>query len=563
MAVASAPPVKVLENAQNVVLNNPIFVDSSSYMNIHDNHAKRDGLRDLLAHSMRGAFHDSSDRWPPPQCHYDSRQELRSKITAWGTGASVEIHEPVLWMYGPFGVGKSAIAQSSADALAERKKLIGSLFFSRSNGLNNPNHVFTSIAAQLALIFPPFANILDRKVRENPTLLTAARPIQFEELIVKPLHQLQSQLTSIEGSVVILDGLDEIDGVDAQCDIIRIVAKSVREQTTPFRWFIASRPEPHIQRAMQTVEFSSLLHHLEIPLSPIDDHEILAFFTQELDRIGNEHDLSSSWCGEAEIATLVKLAHGLWAYVAAVIRFIASSNSLGPIAQLRLVLSLAEGPGQKMRTNPLAAIDQFYDLIMRQIPSEVVLTARKLLLINEIYPLSNSFGRNNDPDDFALANALGLSRDEFHVACGFLQSVLHLQTIHRRLSGVLAGGGLVVRFYHASFMEYLSDSERSSEFCIYNSECFEELLREIIQRVHEVHSRGAATSRATREAPSSVIQPMVLVAALSEAQDVKPSFFTGPREKQGHLLDFPRQRDGVYIKVAPLICIERETEQYR
>ena len=157
---------------------------------------------------------------------------------------------------------------------------------------NNPDRVFTSIAYQLAVKFPPIGDILDRKTLKDPTVLTAARPVQFEELLVKPLQQITSQNVPIEGWVIILDGLDEIDGptaeVDgrtAQAEIIDIVAKSIRERSTPFRWFILSRPESHIQREMGADDVSSLLHSLDLPLSSQDDHDILTFFEKELDKI--------------------------------------------------------------------------------------------------------------------------------------------------------------------------------------------------------------------------------------------------------------------------------------
>ena len=195
-------------------------------------------------------------------------------------------------MYGPFSVGKSAIAQSCAESLATENKLCASIFFSRSKKRNNPDRVFTSIAYQLAVKFPPIADILDRKTLKDPTVLTAARLVQLEELLVKPLQQITSQNVPIEGWVIILDGLDEIDGptaeVDgrtAQAEIIDIVAKSIREHTTPFRWFILSRPEPHIKRAMGADDVSSLLHSLDLPLSSQDDHDILTFFEKELDKI--------------------------------------------------------------------------------------------------------------------------------------------------------------------------------------------------------------------------------------------------------------------------------------
>ncbi|KAJ3572042.1 hypothetical protein NP233_g3346 [Leucocoprinus birnbaumii] len=443
---------------------------------------ERPGLDRLLAHSMRDAFHDSSGRWPPPRCHYDSRQELKTKITDWATGRSAEIPEFLLWMYGPFGVGKTAIAQTCADTLADEDILGGSLFFSRPNNRNNPDYIFPSLAYQFALNSPEFADLLEQIILKRPTLLTAARHVQFQELIVKPLREVMTRDPRVQHWTVILDGFDEVDGIEAQCDIINIIVASIRDQTTPFRWFIASRPEPHIQRTMRAKNVSPILSQINIPLSPENDHEILTFFTKELEKIGEQYDLPPSWCSEANLATLVKFANGLWVCVSTVVRFIGSSKSLGPTEQLRLVLSVAKKSSSS--ANPLAAMDLFYSLIMRQIPSDVAPTVQKILLLNKAYHI-NCAEVNHILE---LANVLGLSREGFYTACDFLQSILYIQD-HEAVEKTL-------RFHHASFMEYIWDDKRSGEYWIHG-DCLEALRREVISSINDVHSRSKGNNPVT------------------------------------------------------------------
>jgi predicted NACHT family NTPase len=46
---------------------------------------------------------------------------------------------------------------------------------------------------------------------------------------------------------ILLDGLDELEREDAQCQIIKLITAFVHEhRDTPLVWVIASRPEPHI-----------------------------------------------------------------------------------------------------------------------------------------------------------------------------------------------------------------------------------------------------------------------------------------------------------------------------
>ncbi|KAJ3555396.1 hypothetical protein NP233_g12221 [Leucocoprinus birnbaumii] len=451
MADSLSGPSRMFEGAHNLAFYNPTFIGNAGQM------PGKLGLDKLLAHSMRGAFHDSSDRWPPPRCHYDSRQEIRSIILDWGTGRSETIKQFLLWMHGAFGVGKSAIAQNSAEALEKEKKLIASLFFSRPNHRNNPNEIFPSLAYQFALRCPQFADIANREVMNNPTILTAALPHQFQQLIVTPLRQILSEVDiDIEGSVIILDGLDEINGTDAQCDIIDIIATSIRDRTTPFRWFILSRPEAHIQRAMRARNVTPLLRALDLPLSSEDDHEILTFFMKELQIIGEQRGLPPTWCSDADFAVLVKLAGGL---------------------QLRLVLSLAQKQRKPLATNPLAAMDMFYNLIMDQIPPEVASTVSKILLFKALNP-ARDFKLF---EILAITNILQLTIEEFMTACDFLQSVLFVQNDE--------GHPSEIAFYHASFMEFVQSSERSGRYCIFG-EPLEDLQPEVVNRVLTVLQSG-------------------------------------------------------------------------
>ncbi|KAJ3565951.1 hypothetical protein NP233_g7314 [Leucocoprinus birnbaumii] len=73
-------------------------------------------LNDLLKRSMPDTFLDSSGRHPPPISHLGTRREYIDKVTNWAIGEP-DKQQPMLWMHGPFGIGKTAVAQSFAEAL--------------------------------------------------------------------------------------------------------------------------------------------------------------------------------------------------------------------------------------------------------------------------------------------------------------------------------------------------------------------------------------------------------------------------------------------------------------
>ena len=96
-----------------------------------------------------GAAYDSQERFPAPRCHPGTRTELLNKIEEWiGAGAGRGAMD-LLWLHGPAGAGKSAIAQTVAEICAERGQLAASFFFSRSSPDRNAlKHLFPTIAVQ-------------------------------------------------------------------------------------------------------------------------------------------------------------------------------------------------------------------------------------------------------------------------------------------------------------------------------------------------------------------------------------------------------------------------------
>ncbi|KAF5347623.1 hypothetical protein D9756_010667 [Leucocoprinus leucothites] len=408
------------------------------------------GLAQLLKYSMPDAFYNSSARYPPPKCHLGTRKEYITLITKWVLGVS-DRKEPILWMRGPFGVGKSAVAQSCAEVLAPVNKLAATLFFSGSNeDRDDPRRVFTSIAYQIATKFPSFREIIDKHMVEDPALATTSLSTQFEDLLIHPLREAATAGSGLEGRVVIIDGLDECRGTAEQSEIVRIIATSAHNRTTPFRWFITSRPEDPIIRTMNSPAVSPVRSRVELPVSRQIDHEILLFLTDEFEKIREDHSLPESWPPDEALALLVERGAGLWVYIAIMVRFIKDENSYGPKDQLRIVLEFAKDVfGKAGVDNPLAEMDFFYILIMQRIPLKLRPTVQKILLAHSTAQLNPKM----------IANALCLSKEQLRCACASIQSVMEF-----RGSDIYF---MDINFYHASFLDFMKDPQRSKELCIH------------------------------------------------------------------------------------------------
>ncbi|KAJ3559731.1 hypothetical protein NP233_g11188 [Leucocoprinus birnbaumii] len=377
--------------------------------------------------------------------------------------------EPILWMRGPFGVGKSAVAQSCAEELERRKKLISTLFFSRSNAnRDDPRRLFISIAFQIASRCKLFRDIIESHIQMDPSFASKSASAQFQELLVTPLSQSNVTLNGLDGCVVIIDGLDECRGTKEQCEIIRIIAASVQNHTTPFRWFITSRPEDHIIRTMNIFSVKSVISCIELPISRHIDYEILTYLTDEFEDIRQQHSLPDSWPSEETLALLVQHAAGLWIYVATIVRFIRNENSFGPQDQLRIVIDFLKDVSTKLEShNPLSEMDLFYTLILEQIPLAIRTTVRKLLLFRSVLPayLVGFFGNKT-----SISYAIHLTSDQFERCSAALRSVVEFE-------------GNRIQFYHTSFLDFMKDPERSKALCVHGQFLIE-YRREAFKRLH-------------------------------------------------------------------------------
>ena len=68
--------------------------------------------------------------------------------------------------------------------------------------------------------------------------------VQAQRLIIEPSKLVQPILP--HPLIIIIDGLDECEGHDLQCDIFKLVVQVSMDPSVPFRFIIASCPEHQI-----------------------------------------------------------------------------------------------------------------------------------------------------------------------------------------------------------------------------------------------------------------------------------------------------------------------------
>ncbi|KAJ7878470.1 hypothetical protein B0H13DRAFT_1516093, partial [Mycena leptocephala] len=118
-----------------------------------------------------------------------------------------------LWLYGPAGAGKSALAQSLCEKLKEEGRLGGSFFFKRGHpSRGNAKKLFPTITYQLALLLPELRKLIPATIENDSAIIDRSLSDQLHELIIKPC-----QKSSLPDPVlIVIDGLDEFYGQDIQ-----------------------------------------------------------------------------------------------------------------------------------------------------------------------------------------------------------------------------------------------------------------------------------------------------------------------------------------------------------
>ncbi|KAF9441630.1 hypothetical protein P691DRAFT_852581, partial [Macrolepiota fuliginosa MF-IS2] len=284
-------------------------------------------------------------------------------------------------------------------------------------------------------------------VLRDPLVLEKSIKAQFHDLLAQPLRELKDMGIGVgEDAVIIIDGLDECDGKDAQRTIIQIIIASVHKQSTPFLWAFFSRPEPHIMAAFSSKQATDVCLRLNLPVSRDADGDIETYLRNGFRMIRAEHDFPPAfiWPSEEEIHQLVDQSAGLFIYTVSAIRYVEGPGASDPTVRLRSLLELGN---TKTSDNPLANLDRFYTLILEQVP-EGTLPNALLLLSALTTTLSIDSAR-------CICTILEFSLAKFYSAVINLHSVLNVTTYDN-------GAPRKLLFYHASFSDFLRNKARST-----------------------------------------------------------------------------------------------------
>ena len=420
-----------------------------------------------------GAFHNSSERYDPPKCHPSTRIGVLQHIMAWIIN-DLENLCFFMWLYGPAGAGKSAIAQSIAELCYNENLLAASFFFSRTAvGRSDEYRLIPTLVYQLCLSMPPIRKYVEDIIQKDPSIVSRSLEAQMRGLIVDPLRRAlldEKDAISLRSGpkLIIIDGLDECGTSKVQRYVLSVLATAVQEIPLPISFLIVSRPEQIIRDVFHAEPLCSMTRRLALDDSYRPDDDIKLFLQSKFDEIKKNHPLCSllppEWPSDSNIGHLVQKSSGQFIYASTVMKYLDSPHSL-PTDGLDVIFGLSN-PGID---TPFAELDALYIHIFSTVknPNKVLEILGFILLRQVDVDASAELWTRRllSPQLIAAAPQLledlfFLRRGEIYIILTDLHSIVDVPApdTDRTLS--------TIRLFHASLGDFLLDKSRSATFYI-------------------------------------------------------------------------------------------------
>jgi hypothetical protein len=368
-----------------------------------------------------------------------------------------------MWLYGPAGAGKSAIAQTIAEKLYAMKLLLASFFFSRTDARRNHEKSFiATITYEMAMIISETKAAIEKAVDDDPALFARTLEAQLTTLVIGPLLQLKDSgyfIQNPSSRVVVIDGLDECNNPEVQCYILEVIAGVLQQYDLPLLFLITSRPEQHLTAAFNfgTLEKNTTRLALDDNFFPDDD--IRVFLRDSFVKVKQTHPLKahipSGWPAPYLIDTIIQKSSGQFIYASTLMKYVASIRHR-PMNRLQEMLGVH--PSQNESGTPFAELDAIYMHLFSSVSNiQAVLRIMGIL----IAPIKTGSPLETPVD---IEEFLSLEAGDVELILADLSSVVRCEMRYGP-----------IQLLHASLGDFLRDKKRSRQFYIDSSTQHKEL----------------------------------------------------------------------------------------
>ncbi|KIK38627.1 hypothetical protein CY34DRAFT_14919 [Suillus luteus UH-Slu-Lm8-n1] len=378
------------------------------------------------------------------QCLQGTRAEILSEITEWvnSTGDNVP---RVLWLSGPAGKGKSAIAHTIAKYFKDAGGLGSCYSFDRHRQADRRHEkIFSTIARDLADRDPEMRRALAGAVQDEISLKKTVDIIQqWQKLLIEPL--VKSFGSAGEPIVIAIDALDESGGLG------NITTPPFPKSDLPdnFRFIVTSRPDRDIKDEFRGVEHIRQMSMDDIPPA-FAERDISAFISKQLEGLDFQ---------VKELAVLAEKAEGLFEWARLACEYIKNSDAgLSPKDCYGTVVS--RDPAERS-----ALLHDMYLLILAGIMHGDTSPHPPKMLSTKLARFRSAMGQilcTAEPLPLASLNAM---RRHFPTREDNFDVELVVKSMGSLLSGT-TNLDSPIRPLHASFHDFLTDQSSSGEYFI-------------------------------------------------------------------------------------------------
>ncbi|KAE9401076.1 WD40 repeat-like protein [Gymnopus androsaceus JB14] len=330
--------------------------------------------------------------------------------------------QPIFWLSGIAGSGKSTIAQSFCESLEKNNLLGGSFFCSReSEECREVRRIVPTLTYFLAQQFKSYYDQIVIALERDMTLASQSIKRQLEYLLLHPLGNINISQEHWY-FVLVIDALDECEDVDATQNVISILRAMPPAFYLHIHIFISCRPEYYIQQEFERTSNKYLfkLHDMQ---TEIVQKDIQLYLHRSL----HDQPISAN-----DIVLLSEQAGKFFIYAFTQVQYL--KKSPGPSA-LRLRLN-------NLLQNKFIAksIDGLYDLLLTQAISGLEANEKEdgRFFINLIVSLSDPLSQHALSELWKPCDV-----DRF-------RSVLNIPE-HEEIP---------IHIFHASFSDYVLDQRR-------------------------------------------------------------------------------------------------------
>ncbi|KAG8759069.1 hypothetical protein FRC11_002611 [Ceratobasidium sp. 423] len=284
---------------------------------------------------------------PSRGCQDGTRFKVLDDIDRWILATHPSA--PLMWVYGQAGIGKSAISTSVCSRLVGRGTPVINFFCKRDDpALRDPLRLINNIAHGLAAKYSSYSTLVAKAIDNDPELCSSHMGARYEELLKKPLQELNDS-PSPSPFVVVIDALDECGDKDSRKQLLG----HLTELSLLVSWLkviVTSRPDSDIRsffdKTSPTAVSQCALHDYAVA----DD--IRAYIEARLGEIAAKNQ----WPADSIDKLCIK-AGDLFIWAATASKFILSS--FDPEERLQQILEGSQSEGA------LGYLDSLYATVIR------------------------------------------------------------------------------------------------------------------------------------------------------------------------------------------------------